>query len=76
MSDALWEPQISDLPDEMLATLFNEYKVLMYAGQYDGSSCNALGVAQSVDVVANEGKWADASKYTVAWNSVQSNPNW
>lgn len=59
VSDNLWRDQIDDLPEGMLGLLFDHYRVLFYAGQYDGSMCNQLGVSRTIDTV----RWAGSATY-------------
>lgn len=59
VSDNLWREQIDDLPEGMLGLLFDHYRVLFYAGQYDGSMCNQLGVSRTIDAV----RWAGGAAY-------------
>ena len=45
-----------------MPTLFESYDVLLYAGNFDGSSCNHLGVARVIGAT----NWSAASEFAGA----------
>ena len=61
-SQHLWRDQIVDTPDEILTLLFDNYRVLMYAGDFDGSMCNQLGVYRTLRSVP----WGHSDSFNAA----------
>ena len=66
------DEQMRDVPLDGLRTLAQYYRVLLYAGNFDGSSCNHLGVARVIDQIdpafgANAARvvWRDAASGAV-----------
>jgi len=66
VSDNLRRPQIEDLPEGMLPRLIKHYRVLLYAGNFDITWCNHLGLERSIDNLQWEG--------AAAWHNATSCP--
>ncbi|TDH72665.1 hypothetical protein CCR75_008476 [Bremia lactucae] len=58
----LQQDEMLDVPIDVFRDLLDNYKVLFYAGNMDGSVCNNLGVGRIIDRLA----WTDTTKYRVA----------
>ncbi|OQS02124.1 serine carboxypeptidase-like family S10 [Thraustotheca clavata] len=55
----LLHDELRDVPNSILEDLLNNYQVLFYAGNMDGSSCNHLGIARVIDQL----EWNEAKAY-------------
>lgn len=67
VSDNLWRPQIEDLPEGMLPRLIKNYHVLVYAGNFDLTWCNHLGLERSFNNLQWEGAAAWRNATTCLW---------
>ena len=66
VSDFLMRDQIEDTHDSTLQLLVENYQVLFYAGSYDGSSCNQLGIARLLRNLA----WSGSANFSKASSRV------
>jgi len=57
------------IPDDVLQDLYENYRVLLFSGEHDGSSCNALGTKRMLEDLDWVGKAAFAAAEQAAWNA-------
>lgn len=76
VSDALMRDQIVDLPAGMIERLIRALpgSVLFYAGNMDGSMCNALGVGRCLDTLRWEGAPAYRNASRCVWRDAGGSP--
>ena len=55
------------IPDSVMQDLFENYRFLLFSGQYDGSSCNFLGTKRMLHDLDWEGKAAFDAAEQGSW---------
>ena len=59
--------EMLDIPDQVLRNLFENFRVLLYSGQTDGSSCNFIGTKRTLEGLEWEGKETFAAESQKVW---------
>lgn len=59
--------EMQPIPDSVITDLIDNYRFMLYSGQYDGSSCNFLGTERMLEELDWDGKEAYETSERKVW---------